>query len=274
MTKRHLFIIDPQNDFCDLPSTYLGSGQVPALPVKGAHQDMLRLAGFLMQQPDYFAKISVTLDSHQQWDIAHNVYWLDQQGQTVTPFTQISLNEVMEGRYRCAQSAQQAQALSYMRELEAQHKHRLIAWPVHCELGSWGHAIHADLLQALHAWELSQQASVSKILKGLNPGTEHYSALRAEVPLSDDEGTQVNQAVLASLADADEIWVAGQAASHCVAATVSDLLQYLPVTPQRSWVLLQDCMSPVSGFEDLAQSFFTQAELAGVSLKKLATNTL
>lgn len=266
MTKRHLLIIDPQNDFCDLPSTYLSAGQAPALPVKGAHQDMQRLANLLQQQPAYFAEISVTLDSHQQWDIAHNVYWLDQQGQTVTPFTQISLNEVTEGRYRCAQSAAQAGALAYLHELEAQHKHRLIAWPVHCELGSWGHAMHADLLTALRAWELSQQASVTKFLKGLNPGTEHYSALRAEVTMADDVDTQINQRLLAKLAKADEIWVAGQAASHCVAATVSDLLEHLPVTRQRRWVLLQDCMSPVTGFEQLADDFYRRAGAAGVEL--------
>ena len=46
MTKRHLhlLIIDPQNDFCDLPEAYCpelpdGSRLTPALPVPGAHAD-------------------------------------------------------------------------------------------------------------------------------------------------------------------------------------------------------------------------------------------
>ena len=45
-----LLIIDPQNDFCDLPESWRPldpiSGQrlAPALPVPGAHADMLRLA--------------------------------------------------------------------------------------------------------------------------------------------------------------------------------------------------------------------------------------
>ncbi|HWT18121.1 MAG TPA: cysteine hydrolase, partial [Variovorax sp.] len=46
----HLLVIDPQNDFCDLPADWLGTDAAtgtplqPALPVAGAHADMLRLA--------------------------------------------------------------------------------------------------------------------------------------------------------------------------------------------------------------------------------------
>ena len=50
--KRHLFLIDPQNDFCDIAPTVLASQGItsrPALPVTGAHQDMLRLANWLGQ---------------------------------------------------------------------------------------------------------------------------------------------------------------------------------------------------------------------------------
>ena len=47
----HLLIIDPQNDFCDLPAEYCpeiaGRRCAPALPVGGAHADMLRLADVL-----------------------------------------------------------------------------------------------------------------------------------------------------------------------------------------------------------------------------------
>ena len=53
--NRHiaLLIIDPQNDFCDLPESWRGHDPVrnvtvaPALPVAGAHADMLRLAALI-----------------------------------------------------------------------------------------------------------------------------------------------------------------------------------------------------------------------------------
>ena len=44
----HLLIIDPQNDFCDLPEAYRPADPLsgvrvqPALPVAGAHADMQR----------------------------------------------------------------------------------------------------------------------------------------------------------------------------------------------------------------------------------------
>ena len=46
-------IIDAQNDFCDWPSAFCPVGArssqplKPALPVPGAHADLVRLAGFV-----------------------------------------------------------------------------------------------------------------------------------------------------------------------------------------------------------------------------------
>ena len=48
-----LLIIDPQNDFCDLPADWgmadplSGQGVRPTLPVTGAHADMQRLAALI-----------------------------------------------------------------------------------------------------------------------------------------------------------------------------------------------------------------------------------
>ncbi|RYZ60832.1 MAG: cysteine hydrolase, partial [Proteobacteria bacterium] len=41
-----LLVIDPQNDFCDLPATYLAPDSTPSLPVRGAHADLQRVASF------------------------------------------------------------------------------------------------------------------------------------------------------------------------------------------------------------------------------------
>ena len=81
MTSRnsstHLLIIDPQNDFCDLPPGYCptdpltGLATQPALPVAGAHADMLRLASFIRAASHSIDDITITLDSHQHLDIAH-----------------------------------------------------------------------------------------------------------------------------------------------------------------------------------------------------------
>ena len=45
----HLLVIDPQNDFCDLPPAWLPQDAAPALPVPGAHADMLRVAQLIRE---------------------------------------------------------------------------------------------------------------------------------------------------------------------------------------------------------------------------------
>jgi nicotinamidase/pyrazinamidase len=72
-----LLMIDPQNDFCDLPMAYrpvdarTGECLSPALPVAGAHADMERLARFIREGADGLTDMAVTLDSHHRLDIAH-----------------------------------------------------------------------------------------------------------------------------------------------------------------------------------------------------------
>ena len=60
------------------------------------------------------------------------------------------------------------------------------------------------------------------------------------------------------------LWVAGEALSHCVAASVQDMLAYLPAPRLAQMVLLTDCMSPVAGFEAAGQAFLAQARARGV----------
>ena len=73
----HLLAIDPQNDFCDLPAAWhsrdphSGAVTAPALPVPGAHADMQRLAAFIRAQGAGIDHITVTLDSHQRYDVGH-----------------------------------------------------------------------------------------------------------------------------------------------------------------------------------------------------------
>lgn len=64
---------------------------------------------------------------------------------------------------------------------------------------------------------------VDYVTKGSNPFTEHFSAIQAEVPDPKDPGTQVNTRLIKSLLEADDVLIAGEASSHCVANTVRDI---------------------------------------------------
>lgn len=267
MTRKiQLLIIDPQNDFCDLPPADPGTGplRVPALPVPGAHADMQRLAGFIEAAGSGLSDIAITLDSHHRLDIAHPAFWQTSTGAAVAPFTSITAAQVRAGQFCPRDAAAQARVLSYLDELEARGRYKLMVWPVHCEIGTWGHNVHADVRAAYGRWEERHLRGVKKITKGSNPWTEHYSAVQAEVPDPRDPDTQLNRALIDQLDRADMTLIAGEASSHCVKASTEHIVQHLP-HPERL-VLLTDCMSPVSGFEAQQQAFFAGMRSRGVRL--------
>jgi nicotinamidase-related amidase len=263
MKPYHLLVIDPQNDFLDIPGA--------ALPVAGANADMQRLADWLLAHLDAVQSITVTLDSHASIGVERTSFWLDAQGQAVAPFTLISAADVQSGRYMPRHAAQRAQALAYVQALEAGGQRQLLVWPVHCVLGTWGHNLQSALAQAIAAWEMHSGKPCDKVLKGQHPLTEQYSAFRAEVPRADDARTQLNRALLQSLAaQSGTLLVAGEALSHCVAASVDDMLAHLPATRLQHSVLLTDCMSPVGGFESVGQDFLQRARAQGMHTLALA----
>jgi len=273
--KTQLLIIDPQNDFCDLPETWhpvdpVNSGRTaPALPVPGAHADLLRLATLLRDAGAAFDALTITLDAHHQLDIAHPAFWQQADGSQVLPFTTITAAQLLSGEFLPRDPLARPRCQSYLEALEASGRYQLMVWPVHCEIGSWGHAVHADLRAAYQDWERRQLKTVRKIFKGQNCWTEHYSALQAEVPLPDDPGTQLNAELLASLDQAAMLLVAGEASSHCVKATVEHLAAHLP--DLQRIVLLTDCMSPVAGFEHQQQQFFAAMQGLGMRLSTSQT---
>lgn len=271
-----LLLIDPQNDFCDLPATASGT---PALPVAGADADMRRVADLIERGGAGLDDIVITLDSHHRVDIAHPTFWRTGDGAAVAPFTAITAAQVRAGEFvpaaavqgqeggRPADATALPRVLAYLDALEAQGRYSLMVWPVHCEIGSWGHNVHSAVRAAYNQWEDRRLRQVLKVTKGDNPWTEHYSALQAEVPDADDAATWLNRSLLARLDAFDTIWIAGEASSHCVKATVEHLADHLPsLLPSGrlgKLVLLTDGMSPVGGFEAQATDFIARMRERG-----------
>ncbi len=256
-----LLIIDPQNDFCDLPEAWRTLDPVhnaltaPALPVSGAHADMQRLAALIDAGGAGISSIVVTLDSHQRYDIAHPTFWRTGAGEAVSPFTAITAAQVRAGNYAPRDPAALPRTLAYLDALERAGRYTLMVWPVHCEIGSWGHNVHPAVRAAYNRWEDQRLGVVQKVIKGTNPWTEHYSALQAEVPDAADPDTQLNRDLITQLDEADLIVIAGEASSHCVKATTEHIAQYLPSRELGKLLLVSDAMSPVAGFEAQAQAF-------------------
>jgi len=273
--KTHLLIIDPQNDFCDLPSGFLpqiaGSTVAPALPVAGSHADMLRVAGIINRGGGGLSGISVTLDAHHRIDIAHPPFWKMNNGSDVSPFTQISAGEVRAGKYIPRIPGATGRVINYLDALESTGRYVHMVWPVHCEIGSWGQNVHAAVRSAYNLWEVARAVNVTKILKGTNPWTEHYSAIKAEVPDPADNATQPNQAFIEQLQGADCIYITGEAGSHCVKATVEHIVENFSAKEIGKLVLVSDCMSPVAGFEPQYRKFTDDMRGRGIRFADSAT---
>lgn len=273
-----LLIIDPQNDFCDIPDA--------ALPVQGASADLHRIASLVQQAAPLWDQIVVTLDSHPLIAIERTTFWHTAQGQSVAPFTLIRSEDIVRGTYVPADARLHDYALRYTQALEASGKYVLCVWPVHCVMGTWGQNIYPPLSQMLNQWQVQQGKNMQLIFKGMHPLTEQYSAVRAEVPFDMqmlhpstdsyiDRSTDTNQALLQMLFDREaqdtrtvHIYCCGQALSHCVKSTVTDLMARAPSYVQ--FTILSDASSNVSGFEDQGDAFLSHAAAQGARIQTCA----
>lgn len=273
MTKQriHLLAIDPQNDFCDIPQDgqpynplVPGERISPALPVPGAHADMLRLSAFIDRIGDKLYDIHVTMDSHNPLDIAHPTWWRNDKGDAPAPFTLITAADVRGGVWRARNPMAQAHSLKYVEALEANARYVLVIWPEHCLIGQWGHNVHASVANSLNNWARNRMEVVDYVTKGSNALTEHYSAVQAEVPDASDPTTMLNSRLIKTLAEADLILIAGEALSHCVASTVRDIANNFGEENIKKLVLLTDCTSSVGGFEQLGTQFIADLIARGM----------
>ena len=246
--KRILLIIDPQKSFCD------PTGE---LFVEGASRDMERLTDFIEMNGDAFSRVVVTLDSHNRMHIAHPAWWQDRSGNPPDPFTVITADAVKNGDWKAANDEDQAWSQTYM---EACDTH--VIWPPHCLLGTWGHGVYHPLDTILSRWA-NRHTDLVMLPKGASRYTEHFSIFRPKVERKGDPASVFHRSLLDDLAGFDEIYVAGEASSHCVADSVRDLVSARPDLAPRV-VLLTDAMSPVAGFEHLSDTFFTDMAAAGV----------
>lgn len=263
MKKRSLFIIDGQNDFMDISGA--------ALPVKGAAEDMEKLSNWAVPNIEQFDKIYLTQDSHHHLDIAHPDWWQDASGNVVAPFTLITHADIMAGKY--TPRLYYKRSVAYVKALEDNGEYLHFIWPPHCLMGTWGHNFYDAVFNIILAAEKAKKWP-NFITKGSNPFTEHFGAFRANVEDSNDWSTQLDQNLIASLMDCDEVFIAGEARSHCVANSLRQLVQEVPSLAPKL-VVLTDCMSDVPGlpaaFYDGVQALYDDAKAKGVRFETTLT---
>lgn len=236
--KKNAFVgIDLQKDF---------TSPKGALFVKGADEDVKRIAQMILRDIDEIDHIALTLDSHRVVDISHPAWWNKADGTPVDPFTPISLADIDSGKYYSTKDPKWSR--EYVATLERQEKFGHYIWVEHCIIGSEGHAIDPVVLEAVHAWERKRGGihGAEYVTKGTNAFTEHFGAFQAQVPVSSDPNTQANLSLLKKLEEYENVYLCGEARNFCV---VNSLIQILDLAPQlaKKLVVVEDTMSDVPG---------------------------
>jgi nicotinamidase-related amidase len=306
--KIHLLIIDPQVDFCwpgaeaafkdmlENMSAVAKNGAIIAfetsgllapgsLFVPGGHEDMLRVAAMIERIGSKLDDIHVTLDSHHLVDIAHPIFLVDSKGTHPGPFTIVTRADVKNGLWRTTQPAFQNRNTmtsafpaqprdgfeEYVQGLEDNGRYPLCVWPPHTLIATWGYSVHPTLMKSLLKWE-EDFAMVDYVTKGSNFWTEHYSAVQADVPDPDDAGTMLNMDLIETLEDADVILLAGEARSHCLANTVTDIANNFGEESIKKMVLLKDATTDVPDqpgstmFKDMGEQFVIDLTARGMQI--------
>ena len=255
-TKTWLMLIDVQNTFC-IPDFELYVGGRSG---RGAVEDNVRLCEFIYRNLGGITRITATLDTHMTMQVFHAIFFMDRDGNHPAPYTDIHASELRDGtwtfnpalahEYNFAPEYGQQMMLHYAETLEQKGKYALTIWPYHAMLGGIGHALVSAVEEALFFHSIARKTQYEIEIKGNKPFTEYYSAIGPEVltgPMGESLGTYSTK-FIEQLQQFDRLIIAGQAKSHCVAWTVSDLLNDINATdPElaKKVYLLEDCSSPV-----------------------------
>jgi nicotinamidase-related amidase len=251
-----LLLIDVQNTFC-IPGFELFVGGRSG---NGAVDDNLRLCEFIYRNLGTLTHITATMDTHTAHQIFHPIFFVDKDGNHPTPYSDIHLadltsnkwafNPALAPQFNIAPEYGQQMMIHYAEELEKKGKYALTIWPYHAMLGGIGHALVPAVEEAVFFHSIARLSPTDFEIKGDKPFTENYSAIGPEVltgPMGETLGSR-NMRFIQQLQDVDKLYIAGQAKSHCMAWTISDLLEDInvmdPMLAQKVH-LIEDCSSPV-----------------------------
>jgi nicotinamidase-related amidase len=279
-----LLLIDVQNTFCIPGFELFVSGRSG----RGAVDDNIRLSEFIYRNLHGITHISTTLDTHLSQQIFHPIFFVDKKGNYPAPYTDIHAQELREDqwnfnpalapRFGIAPQYAQQMMIHYAEELERKGKYALTIWPYHAMLGGIGHALVSALEEAIFFHSIARLDQPDFEIKGDKPFTENYSAIGPEVlsgPMGESLGVR-NMKFIQHLQEVDKLIIAGQAKSHCVAWTVSDLLEDILLVDNRlaeKVYLLEDCTSAVvvpdiADHTDAAEAAYARFAKAGMRVVK------
>ncbi len=247
-----LLLIDPQKDFTNPDG---------ALSVPGAVGDVERICRFIYRKGEEITTIMASLDTHKVFQIFHPAWWTNANGENPAPYTLITSEDIAKGIWRPAFGNPRL-SIDYVNELEKGGKKVLCIWPYHCLIGSEGFGIENELFKMITFHSTARKTVFKTVEKGKDPYSEMYGIIRPEY----SKANILNTAVLNEIENYDVIYVAGEAASHCLMESVAQIIEYFKNRPEilQKIVILRDCTSPIPSYEAATEAAFKQFEAYGI----------
>ncbi len=277
-----LLLVDPQLGF-------IAKGRDLCVP--GAIEDVIRIVDWILKNMAKITRIAVSMDSHLPFQIFFPDWWVDDKGQPLNDFTVVTLEDlktkkvkpIFDFPYEYEKGKSMPWSEYYLTMLEQFgkktsvgggdfEKKNLMVWANHCMLGTPEQAIEPTLYEAIFAHAIARKSQPKFKVKGAVEVSENYSIVEGEVEFSGDKDSGLDEDFLVDLKSFDLIYIGGEASSHCVLETIYSIIRYFkddaPEVLSRVRIL-EDCTSPVGGFEDMAkQAFEALSSVYGLKLVK------
>ncbi len=260
--KIAVILVDYQHDFVDPTGT---------LYVPGSQQDVTRFLTWFYANAHKITSIYASLDTHLPFQIFYSSWWQNPQtGEHPQPFTVITLDDVTNKRW--VPIIQPHWSLHYVQQLQQQARKDLMIWPYHTMEGTLGHMLVAPISEAIAWHSAARHTQPTYVVKGRTIRTEYYGIFGAEIPDPEDSSSTLNIPLLDAVMQHDQVYVAGEAKSHCVLEAERQLVGHCgnQIALLKRLHFLKDCTSavqhPTVDFDAIAEAELARMEQQGVQV--------
>lgn len=259
--------IDCQFDFTDEPGA--------ALPVPGGARAMRTFAYMIGSAATKLKgpkELILTRDWHPKnhFVSAGAQRIVDHSGTPVTPYTQMTQEEVREGKYHAADPRDEDWLWETATRLRAAGGKDIMVWPEHCVADTPGAEFHETIQTAIEIWLRDTGKPIYEHKKGLDSEREQYGAFGDEIVGRDGSFIPFDKEPVELILSQDRKWWGGLALSHCLMASFDQVMQYEDPAMYSSHTILRDCTAAVPGFEKMAEEWLKRWQQKGVNVSTSA----